>query len=66
MAYEKQTWANGDVITANKLNHIKDGIGNINGILSVKQSLNSETNKMTLNKTWQEIHNALVCMRKCK
>ena len=26
MAYEKQTWATGDVITANKLNHMEDGI----------------------------------------
>ena len=27
MAYEKQTWTTGEVITANKLNHIEDGIG---------------------------------------
>lgn len=26
MAYEKNTWANGDVITANKLNNIENGI----------------------------------------
>lgn len=26
MSYEKQTWANGDVITAEKLNHIEDGV----------------------------------------
>ena len=26
MAYEKQTWANGDIITADKLNHIESGI----------------------------------------
>ncbi len=26
MAYEKQTWINGDVITQEKLNHIEDGI----------------------------------------
>ena len=26
MAYEKQTWATGQVITAEKLNHIEDGI----------------------------------------
>lgn len=26
MSYEKQTWATGDVITANKLNHMEDGI----------------------------------------
>ena len=30
MAYEKQTWTTGDVITANKLNHIEDGIAEEN------------------------------------
>lgn len=29
MAYDKQTWANGDVITAEKLNHMEDGIGGV-------------------------------------
>lgn len=28
MSYEKQTWATGDVITAEKLNHIESGIYN--------------------------------------
>ena len=28
MAYEKQTWTNGDIITAEKLNHMEDGIEN--------------------------------------
>ena len=27
MSYTKQTWATGDVITAQKLNHMEDGIG---------------------------------------
>ena len=31
MAYEKQTWATGDVITESKLNHIEDGIANAGG-----------------------------------
>ena len=26
MSYDKQTWATGDTITANKLNHMEDGI----------------------------------------
>ena len=26
MAYEKQTWTTGDIITANKLNYMEDGI----------------------------------------
>ena len=28
MSYTKQTWANGDVITADKLNHIENGVEN--------------------------------------
>lgn len=27
MAYTKQTWVTGDTITAEKLNHVEDGIG---------------------------------------
>ena len=30
MSYEKKTWTNGEVITAEKLNHIEDGIANAN------------------------------------
>lgn len=30
MAYEKTTWATGDVITAEKLNHAEDGIASAN------------------------------------
>ena len=31
MAYEKQTWVNGDVITAEKMNHMEDGIADASG-----------------------------------
>lgn len=31
MAYEKQTWTTGDVITQEKLNHMEDGIANAGG-----------------------------------
>lgn len=31
MSYEKQTWANGDVITATGLNHMEDGIADGGG-----------------------------------
>lgn len=47
MAYEKQTWATGDVITAAKLNHMEDGIAG--GITIVDVTSNR------LDKTWQEI-----------
>lgn len=31
MSYNKTTWINGDIITAQKLNNIEDGIENVNG-----------------------------------
>ena len=32
MSYEKQTWTTGDVITADKMNHMEDGIANGGGM----------------------------------
>lgn len=55
MAYEKQTWATGDTITANKLNHMEDGIAS--GVLAVNLENPSE-HTMVLDKTWQEIYDA--------
>lgn len=31
MAYEKQTWETGELITADKLNHMEDGIADSGG-----------------------------------
>jgi len=56
MAYEKQTWTNGDVITADKLNHIEDGIIN-GGVFTFTATQND--NGIILNKTWREIKNAI-------
>lgn len=36
MSYEKQIWENGQTITAEKLNHIEEGIASINGTQSAK------------------------------
>ena len=33
MAYEKQTWHTGDVITESKLNHMEDGIANAGALV---------------------------------
>lgn len=55
MAYEKQTWATGDTITAQKLNHMEDGIAGAGGVLVV----GLQEDGQTLNKTWQEIFNLM-------
>lgn len=54
MAYEKHTWSTGETITADKLNHMEDGIANSGGSLVVHVDDND-----TLDKTWQEIYDAL-------
>lgn len=62
MAYEKQTWTNGDLITAEKLNHIEDGIAQGGGgVLTVIETVTEDAHGnevRTLDKTYNEIASA--------
>lgn len=61
MAYEKQTWNNGDIITADKLNHIEDGIenNNLNVMVVILTQDGQDTSSVTCNKSAKEIYDAL-------
>ena len=52
MSYEKQTWQTGDTITAEKLNHIEDGIAN--SILVVTVDLDTGISDVT----YEDLQNA--------
>jgi len=62
MSYVKNTWATGDVVTADKLNHIEDGIASAGGILPIGVTIDTDpitsSTVQTLDHTWQEIYNA--------
>lgn len=64
MAYEKQTWVNGDTITQEKLNHMEDGIAEANGkstsanILIVTFTIDG-SRTFYCDKTYEEILNAI-------
>lgn len=61
MSYEKQTWQTGDVITANKMNHMEDGIADAGGggqPLEITGTENEAGTKVTLDKTFNEIEEA--------
>lgn len=64
MSYEKQTWETGQVITAEKLNHMEDGIGG--GILVVSEIETQEGSKYrySLSSTWQQILDATIAIVK--
>ena len=53
MAYTKNTWADGDIVTSEKLNHMEDGIANADGIMVINDTDD------TFDKTWQEIYDAI-------
>lgn len=57
MSYEKQTWTTGDIITADKLNHMEDGIAG-GGLFIVNYVYGDEVD--TLNKTYAEIKSAFL------
>lgn len=58
MSYDKNTWATGDTITAQKLNHMEDGISGAGGVLVAIAVYDEQTEITTLDKTWQQIHDA--------
>lgn len=67
MAYQKQTWQTGETITAQKLNHMEDGIGNNsegnNWLIINTVNENLEGNEITrLNKTAEQIIAAYPCV----
>lgn len=62
MAYEKQTWVTGEVITKEKLNHMEDGIANGGSGVFIA-NLNTET--QSLDKTWNEINTAFTNKQPC-
>lgn len=55
MSYTPTTWAAGDTVTAAKLNKLEQGVASSGGVLVV----NIDEEYTTLDKTWQEIHDAL-------
>lgn len=64
MAYEKQTWQTGDVITQEKLNHMEDGIADAGGdsFLNDVMWINFTTNDgktFSADKTYQQVQEQL-------
>ena len=64
MPYVKQLWESGDIVTAQKLNHMEDGIENAGGIQPLVIIGSQTGSDFVFNKTWQEVKNAfpMACM----
>ena len=63
MAYTKNTWANGDVVTSAKLNNMEQGIYDASeggrGVLLVTGTYHSEDDYWTIDKTVAEVAEAI-------
>lgn len=60
MSYTKNTWVTGDTITATKLNNMENGIANAGSALICTSSYSSSAGGDVLDKTAQEIYEALL------
>lgn len=63
MTYDKYNWTTGEVITADKLNHMEDGIENADGggnefVFTVTVDMDTET--CTCDKTFAQIKDAIL------
>ena len=53
MTYIPTQWNTGDIVTAEKLNKLEVGVARGNGIVS--STINSETDEITINKSFDEL-----------
>ena len=62
MSYEPHTWVNGETITAAKLNNLEEGVSSGGGgsVLICNSTFNNDVSNYVLDKTVQEIYNALL------
>lgn len=60
MSYEKQTWVTGDIITADKMNHMEDGISDAGKVMVLGSTYELSTETTTLDKTWKEIVDSML------
>lgn len=60
MSYTPTTWTTGDTITATAMNKIENGIANAGGVLVCNSSYSQDADTFVLDKTAQEIYNALL------
>lgn len=60
MSYTPTTWTTGDTITASAMNKIENGIANAGGVLVCNSSYSQDVNTYVLDKTVQEIYDALL------
>ena len=59
MAYTKNTWETGDIVSSQKLNHMEDGIADAYEVMVIND------NNGALDKTWQEIYDAMAQGKLC-
>ena len=60
MSYTKNTWNTGDIVTSEKLNRMEDGIASGENVFIVGGATYGDSGvEGTLDKTWQEIHDAM-------
>ena len=57
MSYNKTTWQTGDIVTAEKLNKLEDGVADASEVFIIGLQEDAPT---TLDTTWKEIHDALI------
>lgn len=60
MAYTPTEWSTGDTITASALNKLESGVANAGSALIVNYSWNSSISNYALDKTVQEIYDAIL------
>ena len=61
MAYEKQTWTDGEIVSSEKLNHIEQGLlNNVTNVMTVSINYDKDKDNYFISYPWNELHEIFI------
>lgn len=60
MAYEKQTWTDGEIVSSEKLNHIEQELNNVTKVMTVSINYDKDKENYFIPYSWNELYEIFI------
>ena len=60
MAYEKQTWTDGEIVSSEKLNHIEQGLNNVTNVMTVSINYDNDKENYFISYPWNRLYEIFI------
>lgn len=60
MAYKKQTWTDGEIVSSEKLNHIEQGLNNVTNVMTVSINYDKDKENYFIPYPWNGLYEIFI------